>query len=236
MNCRYAIDLAGRIISADNLKATDRGNNFICLGCSEPLTPKMGKRVRWHFAHRPGTLCGGLETYLHKLGKQVFYDTYIACLATSKPFWIELYQASCPRALNRLGAGCGVRQLNRFDLTRYFRQVVMEQPYGAFIPDLLLLDLAGKAGVMIEICVTHSCSAEKLAAGKRIIEIPLRHEAEADKIKLACLREDWKVCLLSAQASYPARCESPVHFYNFERQARQSNGCICLRRPHLTQQ
>src|SRR5947209_1493837 len=54
---RYAL-LEGKLIDAEGLGLADRsrlrqaGPGLTCPVCREPLIPKLGEVVKWHFAHR----------------------------------------------------------------------------------------------------------------------------------------------------------------------------------------
>ena len=88
----YARDAADAVVSAELLSAERESwaEPFRCLGCEAELVAKvLGKKKAKHFAHKPGTTCAP-ETYLHRLGKEVFRETYLACLASGDPFSITL--------------------------------------------------------------------------------------------------------------------------------------------------
>jgi hypothetical protein len=37
---------------ADEAKLSSRGGHVTCLVCGEPMVPKLGEQLKWHFAHR----------------------------------------------------------------------------------------------------------------------------------------------------------------------------------------
>jgi hypothetical protein len=186
---RYAFDSANRIVDAaslpDDRAALDK--SYLCVGCGRSLVAKIKafKKAK-HFAHsvdHQGS-CSP-ETYLHKLGKEVFKETFEACRAQGLPFTIEL---PCPRHCFRfakLGSICAnTIGYERFDLADIYDHVLMETHDGSFVPDLLLTKRAGtKRPVYIEIVVTHFATDQKRASGRRIIEIPISSEDDLEKIR-----------------------------------------------------
>ena len=45
---------------------------FTCLDCGESLALREPQKARRHFAHKPGSICGGVETVLHRYAKELF--------------------------------------------------------------------------------------------------------------------------------------------------------------------
>ena len=45
---------------------------FICLGCGDTLALREPQKAKRHFAHKPGSICGGAETVLHCYAKELF--------------------------------------------------------------------------------------------------------------------------------------------------------------------
>lgn len=224
MKYHYAHNADGQTVSIQSLTFADRHQPFTCPGCDAALLPRMGQRVAWHFAHWPGAVCSP-ETYLHKVGKETFLKVYLDRLASGQPFWIEFYRRACGR--------CGERALTQLDLTTVYPAIGMERPLAGFIPDLVLgTDEELKAdlsSVFVEIRVTHGCSPEKLASGRRIIEIALRDEQDLKPILAGCLRESWRVSLLGREAEYAERSPEggEVRFYHFPRQVSGPAACGC---------
>ena len=64
-------------------------------GIKNYLIPAFGNQVlskikKPHFAHKTVLECNG-ETYLHRLGKRAFFETYQKCLAENEPFYITFH-------------------------------------------------------------------------------------------------------------------------------------------------
>jgi hypothetical protein len=158
---------------------------FLCIGCGEPLIAKTkGEQREKHFAHHKKVACNE-ETYLHLLAKKTFYDVYTACLASDRPFTINLtHPKACKRFRDVLGHSCHVGELEKtYDLTERFDKILMEKRDGEFVPDLLLFNsLKPQTKIYVEIAVTHFLSEAKADSPNRIIEIPI--ESEDDVIKL----------------------------------------------------
>lgn len=144
---------------------------------------------RPHFGHKVQVECSG-ETYLHRLAKKVFRDTYLQCLAEGTPFVISLLTPRvCGRYADLLNCFSQLGEEEReFDLTQYFSDLRVETREGEFIPDISLRSLTHPDQVVfVEIAVSHLLSAEKRASGNRIIEIPIRVEADIEIIRKARL-------------------------------------------------
>lgn len=182
---KYAKDESGKLIDINSLDETNKKKNkFICIGCENELIAKLGKIKTHHFAHKKVVSCSG-ETYLHLLGKQLFYDNFVECLKFQKPFFIELYQKrTCNHYEKDLGVKCKLdKKLIKFDLTNHFDKISIEKREGSFIPDLMLTNKSDKEKVFIEIAVTHFSSEAKLNSEYRIIEFEIETEDDFEPIK-----------------------------------------------------
>jgi hypothetical protein len=128
--------------------------------------------------------CSG-ETYLHLLGKQLFYENFIECLQNQKPFTIEIFQKrTCNHYDKEIGFSCKLPKITtQFDLTKYFDQISIETREGSFIADIMLTSKNGKIKVFVEIAVTHLSTEQKLNSNYRIIEIEVQNEVDFEPIK-----------------------------------------------------
>jgi len=185
----YAQTADGTVVDADTLaqRGLADADTFFCIACDHPLIPKVkGTQRRPHFAHHPGTTCNP-ETYLHRLGKQLFADVFNECVEKGEPFFIELTHPSvCRKFEDILGSPCNLEKslTNTYDLTHFYNEVRLEKRQGEFIPDLLLFNRERlERRLFIEIVVTHFLSEKKERSSERIIEIPLESEADLEKIR-----------------------------------------------------
>lgn len=173
----FAYNNAGNLVEISTLeKSTTRNEVFTCLSCGRILVPVLGEKRIKHFRHKIEENCSP-ETYLHKLGKQYFYDLYTQCLQDQKPFHITLSESiTCTHFKESLGLTCQLDgKAETYDLTKYYKDIQIEQRDGSFIPDVLLTSASGDT-IYIEIFVTHESSREKRQSGSRIIEIRLNAE------------------------------------------------------------
>lgn len=166
---------------------------FQCAGCGDPVVPhlKDDQKVK-HFAHKVRQISCSEETYLHRIAKRTFIETYQACLDDNEPFTIELkHPKICARYKDLLGVRCSVGEHKKFhDLTGYYDGIREEKRDGQFIPDVLIYN--GKDSsrkIYVEIAVTHFLSEQKEASGNLIIEIPVENEGALEKIKSRTLTE-----------------------------------------------
>lgn len=182
---QYAKDESGHLVSAAQIAGTEITESYSCVGCGNELIARVnGKVMAPHFAHKVQVECSG-ETYLHKLAKTTFYETYQECLEKGEPFTIELEQIKeCRKFSGLLLRTCNIGSAKKqYDLTRYYSNIVLEKRDGAFIPDLKLSSTSNPdEKIFIEIAVTHFLSQEKEYSGNRIIEIPIEDETDVSKI------------------------------------------------------
>ena len=210
---RYAHNSTGQVFDIEQLSraAAQRLGPFTCTACGGRLVARFGKVREKHFAHKSSGECGE-ETYLHQLGKQTFYDTYKRCLGEGLPFTIEYtHDLVCARYEADLGHRCVVKQVAMsYDLTRYYSDIHFEKRDGAFVPDLLLdNEHHPTRKLYVEIAVTNFVSEAKKRSRHRIIEIPVKGEADLEAISRAHLKEP------------------EVGFFNFERQLPHTKAGEC---------
>ncbi|AOW09937.1 competence protein CoiA family protein [Flavobacterium gilvum] len=182
---QYAKDENEKLINIDSLNGLNRNKfKFFCISCGNELIARLGKIKIHHFAHKKVVTCSG-ETYLHLLGKQLFFDNYTDCLQNRKPFIIELNQKrTCNHYEKELGLKCKLSKITtQFDLTKYFDKISVETREDSFIADILLTSKNGKDKVFIEIAVTHLSTEQKLKSNYRIIEIEIESEEDFMPIK-----------------------------------------------------
>jgi|GEM_PF-515300 Competence protein len=182
---QFAKDEKGKLIDINDLDVNDRDDfKFYCVGCGNELIAKLGKIKIHHFAHKKVVACSG-ETYLHTLGKQLFYDNFTECLTNKKPFFIEIYQKKiCIHYEQEFGIKCKLsRSVTKFDLTKYFDKISIETREGSFVADVMLTSKSEKDKVFVEIAVTHLSTEEKLNSNYRIIEIEIANEEDFAPIR-----------------------------------------------------
>jgi hypothetical protein len=187
---RYAFDSNGTVVTADFLAGTEITGTYSCISCDQPLIARVnGKIQRPHFGHKAQVECNG-ETYLHRLAKRVFQETYSHCLKTCTPFTITF---TTPRICNKykslITRCCELGEdHHEYDLTQYYTDIHMETRDGEFIPDISLHSKTRPNDLIyLEIAVSHFLSEAKSASAKRIIEIPIRNEDDVDAIRAAKL-------------------------------------------------
>lgn len=181
---QYAKDETGRLIDINSLNEKNRNvSKFFCVGCGNEVIARLGKIKIYHFAHKKVVTCSG-ETYLHLLGKQIFFDNYNDCLANKKPFFIEIYQkTTCNHYEQDLNLQCKLeKNIIKFDLTQFFDKISLETRESSFVADILLTSKSDKDKVFIEIAVTHLSTEQKLNSDYRIIEIKIESEEDFEPI------------------------------------------------------
>jgi len=170
----------------------ERRGEYRCLSCGEALISVIGDKRRRHFRHKIISPACSVETYLHEIGKQLFYDTYKSCLDGDGDFQIELL---CPRVCDycaRKGPCDMSPRPSVFSLTQYFKEIHLERPDGDFVPDLLLVSESGEK-LYAEIAVTHCVTRDKISSGVRLIEIRIESEEDLSLIRSRKLGRDARV-------------------------------------------
>ncbi len=188
---QHALDGYGKTVSARSIAGTETsGVRYTCLGCANDLVARVnGQQHQPHFAHKIQVECSG-ETYLHRLAKQVFFETYQNCLVHETPFEIVLpVDRRCAKYAPLINKHCSLGTADKaFDLTNYYREVRVEARDGSFVPDVTLVSQKNPNDkIYVEIAVTHFLSEEKAASSNRIIEIPVENESHVEHIRTAKL-------------------------------------------------
>lgn len=184
----YAQDKDGQILHISN---AIRGECYTCLGCKEPIRPRLGKIRRQHFYH-PKAECNP-QTYLHSLAKVYICDWF----NQSTEVWLEVpthkicKQMNTCAFFNKDKCKKTIEQRTHYNLKRYYSEAILEQSYTKdgkrFVADILLKrkDNGGRKDdepMFIEIAVTHPCEDEKIASGIRIIELYIKQEEDIPAI------------------------------------------------------
>ncbi|WP_431025636.1 competence protein CoiA family protein [Halomonas sp. H5] len=160
-----------RLLHVSELNEAERGKRCgcVCPECHSPLSAKMGKVMRHHFAHaasdRPCS--GGAETGIHLAAKQLIADRLQIPVP---PLHARLEgrdnRGYIVTATHRIFHGCDRQSVDGAKL---------EHSLGNVRPDLIV-SLA-KVEILVEVAVTHHIEDEKLkrldAIGLRCIEIDL---------------------------------------------------------------
>ena len=212
---QYATNSESDLVWIGDLPKTQEARNaiYICISCEKELLPVMGEKRQRHFRHVVAKGCS-LETYLHKLGKELFFQRYQECLESGSPFEIELVtKRVCQTCEEEFNLSCSLKPGTiQYDLTKKFPLISLEQADEGFIPDLLLSNEQGEK-IYIEIAVSHKASERKREAGARIIEIDVASEEDLAVI------QDRKLSQSSEQ----------VKFYNFRPQVKtcRINSLFC---------
>lgn len=186
---RSAYNTNRDIVCIDSLskESRKREDKYICISCEKELIPKLGKIRIKHFSHKKEVLCSS-ETYLHKLGKLMFYNEYSKCKRENNPFNIELEQKIfCNNREKEFKKVCYIDKKSvTINLLDYFPLIKMEKRIGLYIPDLLLSDYNGNINLFFEIVVTHRSSESKINSSNKIIELWIEEEKDLEVIYKHC--------------------------------------------------
>jgi len=174
----------GQVVDIQQVTADTRAEDYVCIGCRARMVAKLGaKRVK-HFAHWQAVSSCGIETYLHRLAKLVFCETYRACLAQNRPFIFPLrFPYRCTYLDGVMAPLCKGERCKEMDLTKWFSQCDLEVDVESWRPDILLRSVDGYRDLWIEIHVTHEVAAQKAASKHRIIELTITSELDIDRLR-----------------------------------------------------
>jgi len=172
----WALDREGVKVHAGRLDPRVRRARapFTCLGCGEPLVPRLGRVRARHFAHRPGSTCPltSPESALHLDAKERLLALCLGAFSGALPVTLLTRCSACRRPSPRDLAGLG-------------DSAEEEGAVGPLRADVLVRR-SGRPSLAIEVRVTHAVDAGKeealLAAGVPAVEIDAREdwEGEAD--------------------------------------------------------
>ncbi|WP_233495558.1 hypothetical protein [Rhodosalinus halophilus] len=185
---RYAIGKDDAVVDIANVDPSDRHalGPYACPGCGSELIPALSRVRARHFKHRGERppLCS-FETYLHDLGKRTVRDAFRQAIETGRPYPMKVeFPRICGRYEKDLGVTCTDGAVPRaLDLTRWFDVAEIERGVDGFVADVLLSSSKSDELMLVEIQVTHECEPEKIAAGRRIVEIALTSEEDLHALR-----------------------------------------------------
>jgi len=181
---RYALSSSGSLVDVTTLTHESRYElaPYECVGCGEELIARLGSVRAKHFKHKTEGSCSP-ESRLHKLGKRLFLECFLRCVVERTPFLLKReVSEECVRSENQPGGPCRRALSQEIDLTQHYSAASLESTTNGFRPDVLLSSDDGANQLFVEIAVTHSCEAEKIESGARILEIELRGEDDLQLI------------------------------------------------------
>ena len=185
---RFAIGKDDAVVDVADVDPCDRLalGPYACPGCGGELIPALGQVRARHFKHRgerPPSC--SFETYLHDLGKRIARDAFQQAVAAGRPYPMRV---EAPRLCDRYEKDLGVvctedAGLQEWDLTRWFDSAEIERGVDGFVADVLFRSSTADHVMLLEIKVTHGCEPEKIAAGRRIVEIEITCEDDLDALR-----------------------------------------------------
>ena len=192
---QYAENSSGKLFHINEINKNDSADEkYLCIDCKQELIPRLGNERTHHFSHKNDTYNCSKETYLHELGKKIFFETYLQCLENKAPFFIgsslfTTLSITCKYYGFTKFKNCTQKGISKLDLTQNFRNIECEKNHGNFRPDLTLISNSGDK-IFIEIAVTHPCEKEKIDSKNKIIEISIKDESNIEIILDKCLSEE----------------------------------------------
>ncbi|TYQ26861.1 hypothetical protein PseudUWO311_10745 [Pseudanabaena sp. UWO311] len=192
---KFAYDSQQKIIDIQTLSKATKQSDFICLGCGNEMVPVLGEKKVKHFRHKViREINCSPETYLHKLAKTKFYQTYQDCLDNNKPFKIRILKYPvCNFYEKDFLTTCLLKpNIQEFELTQFFKKIYLEHKVDSFIPDVLL-ESDNKEKIFFEVVVTHLPSEAKINSNYRIIQFIINSEENIKEIESCILEESHRI-------------------------------------------
>lgn len=184
----YCLDENDELIHISEVTKEDRKvHNYKCLCCGQKMILRCGQVRQKHFAHKvEGTcnLCSN-ESYLHKLAKIRIKECF-----DRGELWVhhrdEVLCSEKEQCKMFENSRCLKEAIKNINLHEYYDTCEIEKRIGDdVVADLLLTnsDKPNRKPVLIEVFVTHSCSAEKINKGLKIFETKqIRSEEDINNI------------------------------------------------------
>ena len=182
----WALDRSGAKVRASDLDPGDRRRRapFTCIGCGEPLVPRLGRVRAHHFGHLPGSSCPltAPESALHLDAKERLLALCRAAFAGERRVALV---ARCPAC----------RRATPVDLASLGDAAVVEGAVGPLRADVLVLR-GGRPALAVEVKVTHAVEPEKESALAEAAISAVEIDATADwqrdepdgAVSVACAR------------------------------------------------
>lgn len=208
---QFAYNESDEVISiSDVTKEYRAAHSFHCIECGSPMIARLGKDRVPHFAHGQGSESCNSESYLHKIAKKLIKGKF----DNSDIFTISYYRdivckesKNCPFFNNEW---CHKRELELFDLKKYYDKCVEETFDGEKKADILLFssDHPERSNVSIEVVVSHDISPDD---PRKIIRAEIKTEDDIIKF-LDNIAESKADEYGAIHKSYPI-----ISFHNFSR-------------------
>lgn len=111
---RFALNSQNNLIDINDLERVGltKTDKFFSVDFKQELIPHLGKIKEKHFAHKPNIeIFGSVETYLHALGKKIFYNEYSLCLEKNLAFYLKhSIQRLCNRLSKEFNITCKLKE------------------------------------------------------------------------------------------------------------------------------
>ena len=170
-----ALDSDGQRINIENAQ---RGGKYACVNCREMMVAKKGEDREHHFSHLSITQQCDHDSWLHKELLRILMSR----LEQREPVIINTPDGEVDIA----------------DNVSYLK----EKKYDKWVPDILIKKADDV--IFVEVCVTSSCSEDKISSGHKIIEIVTSDARAVEELQTGPIRSDAEFYKLD--------------FYNFDNQ------------------
>lgn len=185
---KYAKDHNQKIVEISTINKHDRNSSrYYCISCGKELIARLGEKNQHHFAHKSSAdnISCNNETYLHNLAKIKIKEKF----DHNNTLIIKLNKNIICSSVNTCEFSLGTKtccniQEKVVNLKSYYNVCTIEKQIENFRADILLENnIRSIKPLLIEICVTHPCSEEKINSKLPIIEIPINSEDDIKDIE-----------------------------------------------------
>lgn len=219
MEQHYAVSKGGVLLHIK--EAHDNNEECFCPHCGCRMLKRCGKIRTWHFAHD--------YRYENEVEKNCSYESYLHAFAKLRiKQWFEEADAINlhyhQRRVCEWAESCKWRQPNDncigleeklIDLKRVLTECRIEETihtdHDRFRADLYWYNPnKPENGIMVEVKVTHECTAKKKESKARIIEFEVHSEEDVERIVNNDIRESEIVHFYGFSPTYSVDCSMPA--------------------------
>lgn len=205
----FALDKSERVVCIDSIKRSEKKKNqYHCVVCGKEMIACIGDKNIPYFRHAHAedevNYEHSNESYLHKLAKKSIKELFDSSDVFNISYAITK-SCNCDCKLRNYQCD-GIQKSHEMNLRDYYDTCLEEQCIDVdgsqYRADLLLTssEFPQREPVLLEILVTHECSAQKKNAA-RIIEIGINSEDDIKRITTASGLQEGE----------------NVHFYKFKK-------------------
>lgn len=175
-------------------KDNRRLHKYTCPGCHQEFRPRLGAKRAHCYYHYLGNRCS-MDKYIHNTAEKLLQQKFYSEEEKFEVTMTVLTQCHHYKDCIFKEHTCSQSEVKTFDLKKYYKDCLVEQKFGEFIPDLLLVpkDETKNDPIFIEIWHKHKTSEKKMNSGNKIIEIRIETPEELEQLPKGPITESDKI-------------------------------------------